>query len=97
MTVKSAGSIITKGQDSVGILAQSIGGGGGVGLDAFGNVTGSAGLVSLALGGSEGASVNPDAGGQIVLSSGGDITTSGRFAAGCCRPDHRRRRRLRRP
>ena len=76
------GAAIASGDAAVGLLAQTIGGGGGAAIDAFGNVTGSAGLVSLTLGGSEGAAVNPDNGGALTLSSGGQITTYGRFAPG---------------
>jgi hypothetical protein len=76
------GPTVASGDAAVALLGQSIGGGGGVGIDALGVVTGSAGLASLTLGGSEGSVVNPDNGGQVILASSGQIATFGRFAAG---------------
>ncbi|WP_156898048.1 hypothetical protein [Methylocapsa acidiphila] len=65
------------GDAAVGLLGQSIGGGGGSALYAFGVVSGTAGHVTLTLGGSETGVAN---GGPLTLTSGGQITTLGRFA-----------------
>ncbi|MET4635013.1 hypothetical protein [Kaistia defluvii] len=64
VTVDSSGSIWTKGANSTGLLAQSIGGGGGNGGFAISAALG-AGAVSVALGGSGGTG-----------SSGGDVTVN---------------------
>ena len=69
----------TSGDAAVGLLGQSIGGGGGSAIYALGVVTGTAGPVSLALGGSEGG---VDNGGMLTLTSGGIVLTEGRFAPG---------------
>jgi hypothetical protein len=75
-------ALVASGDAAVGLLGQAIGGGGGIGIDALGVVTGTAGLASLTLGGSEGAVVDADTGGALTLISGGEITTGGRFAPG---------------
>ena len=63
VTVASGGSILTRGVDSKGILAQSIGGGGG-------SANASGGLVSL--GGKGGSGGN---GGQVTVTNSGQIST----------------------
>ena len=81
VTVNSTGSIITTGQDSVAVLAQSIGGGGGQGAFVIGAATGSVSESNLALG-----SASNGAGGAmgtvIVNVSGGDTETSGDLSYG---------------
>ncbi len=77
------GRIRTEGADAYGIVAQSIGGGGGRGgLSVAGNISagagGSAGL-SLAIGGGGGAG---GAGDTVVLRSAADIATEGEKAYG---------------
>ncbi|MFA5487622.1 MAG: autotransporter outer membrane beta-barrel domain-containing protein [Candidimonas sp.] len=62
------GSIDTSGDNSAGVLLQSIGGGGGVGGDA--NATGV--IASIAIGGNGGAAGD---GGQVQFSSQGKIVT----------------------
>ncbi|MFL9989304.1 hypothetical protein [Paraburkholderia sediminicola] len=71
VTVTNNGAIATSGTDAQGILAQSIGGGGGAGGSAggFGAMGGSGALAA------DGNSVN-------VYSQGGRITTSGLSSAG---------------
>ena len=79
-TVNAAGSVITKGDLSHAILAQSIGGGGGNGgFSAAGAVGGMSGTVSLGGSASEGGDgktvvVNTQAGGEpgSVVSTAGD-------------------------
>ena len=66
VTVTNTGSIYTRGRRSVGIQAQSIGGGGGDG--------GSSGGAFLAVGGGGGAG---GVSGQVTVTHGGDITTEG--------------------
>ena len=73
------GPTLTSGDAAVGVLGQTIGGGGGSVLYALGAVTGSAGSVSLTLGGSEGGTDN---GGALTFSSAGAILTAGQFAPG---------------
>lgn len=77
VTVNNNGSIKTAGQQSHGIVAQSIGGGGGNGGSAL---SVSPSVVTVAVGGSSG---NGGAGGQVTVSqTGGSITTTGPLAAG---------------
>ena len=73
------GATPASGDAAVGLLGQSIGGGGGSAIYALGVVSGAAGQVSLTLGGSEGGT---DTGGPLTFTSGGEISTSGRFAPG---------------
>lgn len=74
------GPDIASGDGAVALLGQSIGGGGGGSIGAFGIVTGTAGPVKLTLGGAEGGGVNN--GGALTLQSSNTITTYGRFAPG---------------
>ena len=66
------GSAVASGDAAAGLVAQSIGGGGGTGIFAAGVVTGTAGPVLLALGGSEGGLDN---GGALSVTSSGTIST----------------------
>jgi len=68
--VDNRGQIVTIGNDSLGIVAQSIGGGGGFGGD-------SGGLVALGGDASSGGQ-----GGNVVLQNSGDIFTAGRASIG---------------
>ena len=63
----------------MGLLGQTIGGGGGSAIYALGVVTSAAGDVTLTLGGTEGGTDN---GGALTFSSSGAVSTQGRFAAG---------------
>jgi hypothetical protein len=82
VTVNTTADVTTKDDLAYGILAQSIGGGGGTGGFAIagqasaGNTIGG---VSLALGGLGGPGNNA---GTVDLTSGGDIVTSGQGAHG---------------
>jgi hypothetical protein len=73
VTVKNTGSITIKGDQSVGILAQSIGGGGGSGGFA-GALNLSSGSLANNVGGKGGKG---GAGGDVTVTSTGSITTSG--------------------
>ncbi len=70
---------IASGDGAVAMLGQSIGGGGGSAIAAISLSSGTAGTLSQTLGGSESALSN---GAQLVFTSGGQITTYGRFAPG---------------
>ena len=71
VTIGSTGSVATSGSQAIGVLAQSIGGGGGSG----GNAT--QGLVSV--GGSASGGGN---GGTVTINSAGAVTTAGDLAPG---------------
>ncbi|MBN2231362.1 MAG: hypothetical protein JW781_00890, partial [Deltaproteobacteria bacterium] len=74
---RNGSSIITEGNRSYGVFAQSVGGGGGDGGYA---ISASAGTgVSVAIGGSAGAGGN---GGEVEVTIDGSITTSGEKAYG---------------
>ncbi len=76
VTVTNTGTIVTRGDGSMGVLAQSIGGGGGIGgSGAVGDADGS----TVTLGGAGGASGD---GGRIGLDLRGDILTYGVAAHG---------------
>jgi len=66
VTVDNYGGIVTHADDSVGIFAQSIGGGGGAG--------GTLGISAIAVGGSGGAS---GAGGDVIVTNDAVIITHG--------------------
>ncbi|MDT8442460.1 MAG: hypothetical protein RQ723_12480, partial [Desulfuromonadales bacterium] len=79
VSVTHQGAISTDGNDAAGIIAQSIGGGGGnAGLDMVFNKTDAAG-VSLSLGREGGTG---GSGGNVSLSTVGTITTTGRNSYG---------------
>ena len=81
-TVVNTGSIVTEGYNAYGILAQSIGGGGGVGAAGTGDanqVPLTAGLgAAVGVGGNGGASGNGD---KVTIRNSGTITTWGDDAA----------------
>ncbi|QYZ70000.1 autotransporter outer membrane beta-barrel domain-containing protein [Neotabrizicola shimadae] len=84
VTTTQGGTIITSGDNAVGILAQSIAGGGGLALG--GVPTGSSALEFLGSGGKTGG-VNPGLDPEkqnsgVVVEVGDDITTSGQGAVG---------------
>ncbi|MBO9352958.1 autotransporter outer membrane beta-barrel domain-containing protein [Bordetella petrii] len=70
VTVSNTGTITTTGNSAIGLIAQSIGGGGGSGGDSLGVIT---------VGGS-GASAGD--GGNVIVNQLGDIETSGNFGPG---------------
>ena len=78
--VNSTGNITTLGNLSDGILAQSVGGGGGNGgFSAAVGISQSPGGGSVAIGGSGGSGSN---GGAVTVNSTGDIVTSGQQSTG---------------
>ncbi len=80
LTLVNGGDIATRGNSAHGIVAQSIGGGGGMAGDAVSPGSGSTNLsLSLALGGQGGSSGN---GGVINVTSAGTISTAGRNSHG---------------
>lgn len=79
VTIVNTGSIETLGQDSLGILAQSVGGGGGNGGAAISVAAGVALTVSLSIGGTGGSG---GYGGNISLTNAGQIATYGPDAIG---------------
>ena len=81
VTVTSTGTIETVGDDSVGVLAQSIGGGGGQSAFAIGVQTGSFDSTDLYLGGG-GTGVGGGHGLVTVDISGGQVITSGALSYG---------------
>jgi uncharacterized protein YhjY with autotransporter beta-barrel domain len=74
VTVVNTGSITTQSEFSIGILAQSVGGGGGNGGFSVSGDLAQAGAISVSLGGNGGK--GGDAG-YIDLQSSGDISTAG--------------------
>ncbi|MFZ5452319.1 MAG: hypothetical protein ACOZF2_10705, partial [Thermodesulfobacteriota bacterium] len=79
VTVVNTGSITTQGEFSTGILAQSIGGGGGNGGFSVSGDLSKTAAISVSLGGNGGK--GGDAG-YVDLQSSGDISTSGTGATG---------------
>jgi hypothetical protein len=75
----TASTIETSGDRSVGILAQSVGGGGGNGGFAIAASAGLYGSVSLAFGGKGGSG---GAGGDVFVGANGAIITNGSFSSG---------------
>jgi uncharacterized protein YhjY with autotransporter beta-barrel domain len=75
VSVTAAGSIGTADRDSDGILAQSVGGGGGVAGLAFEHldISATSGSLGFAIGGSAGTAD----GGAVNVSSTGDVTVAG--------------------
>src|SRR5690554_496430 len=72
VTMDNSGAITTSGYNSHGMVGQSIGGGGGV----SGSATG-----LLSVGGSA-AGTTGSAGGDLIMSNTGSITTTGKAALG---------------
>ncbi|USG61967.1 autotransporter outer membrane beta-barrel domain-containing protein [Sneathiella marina] len=85
VTVENDGNVTTIGDRSRGILAQSVGGSGGVGGLAFsgtlagGGSDATAKTIEVAVGGSGGSGANA---GDVELKNSGDIATSGDLAEG---------------
>ncbi|MCW8039873.1 ESPR-type extended signal peptide-containing protein [Acinetobacter entericus] len=84
VTLVSSNTVITEGNLSSGLQAQSIGGGGGnggfsVAGSAALSLEGAAGAISVALGGGSGKGGNS---GNVKLNSDGDIETSGNSSHG---------------
>ncbi|MEJ0008953.1 MAG: hypothetical protein WDM77_21960 [Steroidobacteraceae bacterium] len=76
VTVYSGNSVITRGNDSYGILAQSVGGGGGNGGFAVaGSINLSGGNLGIAMGGN--GSYGGDAANVTLSSTGNSISTTG--------------------
>lgn len=91
VTVSNNGALNTYGINSAGIVAQSVGGGGGVStaqMLGIGNATRHKSSLSFALGGSLGLANNvlgltPSAnGGNVIITDNGDIRTQGVFSHG---------------
>jgi uncharacterized protein YhjY with autotransporter beta-barrel domain len=76
--VEGAGAIATRGDNAIGIVAQSIGGGGGLGAMAAGASAG-LGAVDITIGGSGGIAGN---GGVAVVAYDGDVSTGEVFEGG---------------
>ncbi|MEM8569647.1 MAG: hypothetical protein AAGG56_01955 [Pseudomonadota bacterium] len=74
VTSDQGSTVTTEGDDSLGILAQSIGGGGGNGAFAASLAGGNTGTLSLAVGGGGG---NAGGGGTVLLNNQANVTTSG--------------------
>jgi uncharacterized protein YhjY with autotransporter beta-barrel domain len=79
VVVNSTGNIETVGNGSVGIFAQSVGGGGGNGGFAASGAFAQSGTLSLALGGNGGAGASAN---TVHVTSDGTIVTHGNHAAG---------------
>ena len=79
----SAGTITTRGDNSSGFVAQSVGGGGGNGgFNVTGTVAGGgtgSGAVSVGLGGVGGSGTR---GGEVTASTSGDVSTEGDRSSG---------------
>ena len=80
VNVVSSGGITTYGDGSYAIIAQSIGGGGGVGGDTV-NAAGSGSTLDLTVG-IGGAGGNGNYGGAVTVTNSGDIVTYGNNALG---------------
>ncbi|MDO8800729.1 autotransporter outer membrane beta-barrel domain-containing protein [Phenylobacterium sp.] len=78
VTVTNEGAISTLGDLSYGVLAQSVGGGGGIGGTGAGEISGGYSF-SLSIGG-KGGSV--DNGGAVKVAQEGDVVTFGASSAG---------------
>ncbi|MDB5735473.1 MAG: Outer rane autotransporter barrel [Alphaproteobacteria bacterium] len=79
VTVLNTGLIITKGDQADGILAQSVGGGGGNGGLAISGAVGIGGALGFSIGGDGGSGGN---GAQVSLTNKAGVTTSGDFSTG---------------
>ena len=75
--VYQGGAILTAGQNSTGILAQSIGGGGGDANVTIGGSNGSNFIANALLGGASASS-----GGAVTVTTSGAVTTTGNLATG---------------
>jgi hypothetical protein len=79
INVTNTGQVQTTGGSSIGIFAQSVGGGGGVGGDSNSQSSADKGTVSLAVGGNGGGGGN---GGAVSVTNSGLIVTSGASSFG---------------
>ncbi|WP_171878151.1 hypothetical protein [Mesorhizobium loti] len=77
--LKSIGNIVTYGQQSNGLVAQSIGGGGGNGGFAGSGALGSAGAAAVGVGGKGAGGGNADI---VKVTNNGNITTYGSQSSG---------------
>jgi hypothetical protein len=83
VSVTSTGSIVTNGNNSIAVLAQSIGGGGGSGAITFtGSTDGSISGTSLDVGGFNSSGVASSTGTVTVNVSGGVVQTGGALSYG---------------
>lgn len=78
VTVIRTGNIVTAGPDSIGIIAQSVGGGGGMGGSGFGVLFGNYSKNQV-YGGAQGAT---GTGGKVTIIQHGDIITVGDRSTG---------------
>jgi uncharacterized protein with beta-barrel porin domain len=79
ITIANSATIVTEGDGAIGLLAQSVGGGGGVGTMALGLADGSLAGASLNVGGAQTTAGN---GGDVTFTtSTGAIGTSGNLAS----------------
>ncbi len=74
VTVTNAGTIVINGKNSVGIVAQSVGGGGGIAADSMGVAT-----VPVTIGGQSGAN---GTGGDVTVVNTGSIIINGNNSIG---------------
>jgi hypothetical protein len=79
VSVNNNDSIDTEGDASFGVLAQSVGGGGGESMVTASNLTATSNALTIKLGGSLGTTGD---GGQVTAANNGNITTSGNGAVG---------------
>jgi uncharacterized protein YhjY with autotransporter beta-barrel domain len=79
VTVDNSGSITTEGTNSSGILAQSIGGGGGDGGFSVAGDIGKGPAATFSMGGAGGSG---DYGGAVTVNNTGNITTHGALSYG---------------
>ena len=79
VTVTNYGTIITEKNNAAGILAQSVGGGGGVGGFSVAGSFDSAGGAKNTVGGNGGGGSR---GGEVTVTNAGSITTHGDFSHG---------------
>ena len=81
----TGGTIVTSGDNGIGILAQSVAGGGGLALG--GKPNGTSAIELIGIGGklgsvNPGLNPNPDANTGVIVEVGDDITTSGKGGVG---------------
>ena len=81
VSVDSSGAVVTTGNNSIGILAQSIGGGGGDGGFSAAGSIGIAGAVSVGVGGKSGNGQNAQSA-SIYADGGGQNLDVGKFGSG---------------
>ncbi len=74
VTVVNSGSLVTTGSSALGIFAQSVGGGGGIGGAATASLFTIGPAIAVAIGGSGGQGGN---GGDVTVTNSGTISTQG--------------------